>query len=292
MSKKESNITRRRFRSSYIVSTISITLVLLMLGLIGLLLLNAKKLSVYVKENIGFTVYLDNNIKDVDILRIQKNLDAKPYVKETKYITKEQAAVEFQKELGEDFIDFLGFNPLTPSIDVKLYAKYANPDSIAHIENDFKSFDHVREVAYQKSLVHLVNENVKKISLIILAFSGLLLLIAIALINNTIRLAVYSRRFLIRTMQLVGATNGFIRRPFLFMSTFMGVLGAILAAGILLIAIYMAQKETENMINFGDIRILGILFGAVLIIGIVINWISTYLAVTKYLKIKTDQLYT
>lgn len=292
MSKKESNITRRRFRSSYIVSTISITLVLLMLGLIGLLLLNAKKLSDYVKENIGFTVYLDNNIKDVDILRIQKDLDAKPYVKETKYVTKEQAAIEFQKELGEEFIDFLGFNPLTPSIDVKLYAKYANPDSIARIENDFKSFDHVKEVAYQKSLVHLVNENVRKISVIILAFSGLLLLIAIALINNTIRLAVYSRRFLIRTMQLVGATNNFIRRPFLYMSTFMGVIGAILATGILLISIYMAQKETENMINFGDVRILGILFGVVLIIGIVINWISTYLAVTKYLKIKTDQLYT
>ena len=139
MSKKESNITRRRFRSSYIVSTISITLVLLMLGLIGLLLLNARKLSDYVKENIGFTVYLDNDIKDVDILRIQKNLDAKPYVKETKYITKEQAAIEFQKELGEEFIDFLGFNPLTPSIDVKLYARYANPDSIARIEKPVKN---------------------------------------------------------------------------------------------------------------------------------------------------------
>ncbi len=170
MSKKEANITRRRLRSSYITSIISISLVLFMLGMLGLLVLNAKRLSDYVKENIGFSVILKENIKEVDIILLQKSLDASEYVKSTKYITKEEAAEELKQDLGEDFIEFLGFNPLLASIEVHLYANYANTDSIKLIEKDFQQYEQIKEVFYQKSLVTLVNENIRKISLIILVF--------------------------------------------------------------------------------------------------------------------------
>ena len=227
MKKKDTRISKRRLRSSYITSIISISLVLFLLGLIGILLINAKRLSDHVKENIGFTIILNENVKEVDILRLQKSLDAQEYVKSTEYISKEEAASELTEELGEDFIEFLGYNPLGATIDVRFYAGYANPDSISFIEGQINSFEEVKEVFYQKSLLHLVNENIRKISFIILLFSALLFLIAVALINNTIRLSVYSRRFLINTMKLVGATRTFIRRPFLYRSAGHGILAAL-----------------------------------------------------------------
>ena len=292
MHKGDNKATRRRLRSSYVTSIVSISLVLFLLGIVGLLLLNTKKISDYVKENLKFTVYLDDDVREVDILLIQKNLDAKHYVKETEYITKEQAALEFQEELGENFIDFLGFNPLMPSIDVKLYAEYANSDSIEVIEQDLRVFPEINEVYYQESLIHLVNKNLKKISIFILIISGLLFLVAITLINNTIRLSIYSRRFLIRTMQIVGANNSFIRRPFLYKSALHGSLGAIIAIGLISGMIYLIQNELEGIINFQDYKLLIILFIIVLLIGITISWISTYFAVNRYLNIKTDYLYT
>ena len=291
MAKKETAITKWRLRSSYFTTIISITLVLFMLGLLGMLVLNAQKLSEYVKENIGFSIILKENVKEVDVRLLQKNLDASVFVKSTKYITKEEAAKELQKELGEDFIQFLGFNPLLASIEVHLNADYANTDSIKVIEKHFQQYDQIKEVFYQKSLVDLVNENVKKISLIILVFSSLLFLIAIALINNTIRLSVYSKRFIINTMQLVGATRGFIRRPFLYRSAMHGIIAALLAIGLLAGMLYLAQKEFKEIISFQDIEIIGSLFLGVLVLGIIINWISTFLAVSKYLRINTDKLY-
>jgi cell division transport system permease protein len=291
MSRKEANITKRRLRSSYFTSIISISLVLFLLGLLGLLVLNAKRLSDYVKENIGFAVILKENVKEVDVILLQKSLDASEYVKSTKYITKEEAAEELKQELGEDFVEFLGFNPLLASIEVHLYAKYANPDSITLIEKDLKQYDQIKEVFYQKSLVSLLNENIKKISLIILVFSSLLLLVAITLINSTIRLSVYSKRFIINTMQLVGATRGFIRRPFLYRSAGNGIFAAFLAMGFLAGLMYAAQKEFHEIISFQDIEIIGILFLCVLLFGIVINWISTFFAVSKYLRMKVDKLY-
>lgn len=288
---KETRIARRKLRSSYLTSIISIALVLFLLGLAGLLVLYAKKLSDHVKENIGFSVILKDNVKEVDIINLQKNLDAKRYVKSTEYITKDKAARELMEELGEDFVDFLGYNPLLASIDVRLRADYANPDSIAVIESDFQGYEQVKEVFYQKSLVHLVNENVRSISLYILAFGAVLLLIAVALINNTIRLSIYSRRFSINTMQLVGATNSFIRRPFLWRSAGHGTIAAFLALGLLIGTLYLVQREFKDLISFQDIQLLSILFIMVLIMGIVINWISTFFAVTKYLRIKVDKLY-
>ena len=292
MQKTDNKHTKRRLISSYFTSMVSISLVLFMLGLIGFLILNAKKLSNYVKENIGFTVFLKEDIKEADVFQIQKILDTKPYVKETMYINAEEAAREFQEEIGEDFIDLLGFNPLVPSIDVRLHANYANPDSIKVIEENLQDFSEIKEVHYQKSLIHLVNENVKKISLFILFISGILFLIALALINNTIRLAVYSKRFLIRTMQLVGATGRFIRKPFLNRSIIQGCVGALAAMLMLSAMIYFLQMELEGIIGFKDITILGILYVFVLLLGIAINWISTYFAVNKYLRIKTDNLYS
>ncbi len=288
---KESKVVKRRLRSSYFISIISIALLLFMVGLMGLLILNARNLSEYVKENIGFSVILEEDVKEVDIIRIQKNLNATDYVKSTRYITKEKAASELEEMLGEDFISFLGFNPLLPSIEVNLYAAYANPDSILIIEKDIEQFSHVKEVYYQKSLVHLVNENIRKISMIITIFSLMLFLISLSLINNTIRLSVYARRFIINTMKLVGATNSFIRRPFLFKSAAHGLYAAIFANALMLGLIYMAQKEFAELFGFQDLQTIGLLFISIILLGIIINWISTFFAVSRFLRMKTDDLY-
>ena len=292
MTRSEVLIEKRRLRSSYFNSTVSITLLLVLLGSVGLLLLNTKRISDYVRENILFKVILKDNVREVDIFQIQKALDAKPYVKETVYIPKEKAAIELQEELGEDFIEHIGHNPLLPSIEVKFLASYANNDSISRIEADLKEFEQIKEVYYQKNLIHTMNENVRRITLGVLVFSSLLLLIAIALINTTIRLSIYSKRFLIRTMQLVGASVGYIRKPFLLRSVLQGLIGALLAITVLLGLVYFLQNVMNGIIRIDDFRILAILFGIVVLLGIFINWLSTLAAVTKYLKIDTDKLYT
>jgi len=289
--KRDNGVTRKKLRSSYATSIISISLVLFLLGIVGLLLLNAQRLSTHVLENLGFSIVLKEEAKEVDIIRLQKNLDTKVYVKSTDYITKEEAARETSEELGENFIEFLGYNPLPASIVVKFYAKYANPDSIASIEKELQRFDEIDEVMYQESLIHLVNENVRKISLIILAFSAVMFFIAIALVNNTIRLSVYARRFLINTMQLVGATRSFIRKPFLLRSAGHGIYAAIIAILLLVGVIYLIQQEFMEVISFQDVDILGILFIGVILVGIILNWISTYFAINKYLRMKSDDLY-
>lgn len=291
MKKGDVRTTTRKLRSSYATTIVSISLVLFLLSLLGLLVLNTKKLGDYVKENIGFSVILKENTREADIIQIQRYFDASEFVKETKYITPEQAAEELQKELGENFLDFLGFNPLLPSIDLKLNAAYANPDSIARIEKEFLDYPQVKEVFYQESLVHLVNENVRNLSLIILVFSGFLFFISIALFNNTIRLLFFSKRFIIKTMQLVGATRGFIRMPFIFSGLLNGLIGSVVATLMLLIVVYFAQKEMPDIIGFTDFKTLGILLFAIFAIGLLLSWLSTLLAVNKYLRIDPDKLY-
>ncbi|MGQ1785478.1 MULTISPECIES: cell division protein FtsX [unclassified Saccharicrinis] len=291
MKKKDSQHTQRQLRNSYFTTVISIALVLFLLGSVGYLMLNAQRLSTYVKENIGFNIVLKDNVREVEVRRLQKYLDASSYVKSTEYIDKERAAKELQDQLGEDFVEFLGYNPLLSSIEVKLFAEYANPDSIKNVEEIFSSFSQVKEVFYQKNLIQKVNENVNKISLILLTFSILLLLIAIALINNTIRLSVYAKRFLINTMQLVGATKGFIRQPFVSISVFHGFIGAVIANGMLAGVIYLLHQELGGFIGFDNIELIGILFILVIIVGILLSLVSTYFAVNKYLRLKTDQLY-
>jgi cell division transport system permease protein len=286
------NTIRRRLTASYITSVVSITLVLFLLGIAGILILNTRKLSNYVKENIGISVYLNDDAREVDIFSLQKTLDTKKSVKETQYVTREQAAEEFQKELGEDFVNFLGYNPLPSSIDVKLHAEYANPDSFAVLEAEFRQYPQVADVAYQKDLIYAINENIRKISMAIFIFCILLFVIAVTLINNTIRITVYSKRFIIRTMQLVGAYHSLIRRPFVISGITQGFIAALLAIILLISGLYIAEKQLEDLFSFQDFKILGIVFAMILVIGILIAWISTLFSVNKYLKMKTDNLYT
>ncbi len=292
MPKKANKIENRRVRSSYLISTISISLLLFLLGTVALLLLNTNRLSTYVKENIHFKVILSEKLKEVDIFRIQKALDTRKYVKETKYITREQAAVDLQEALGEDFLKTLGYNPLLPTIEVKFMASYANNDSIKIIQEDLKEFKGIEEVYYQKDLIQAVNENVSRISFIILLFSGVLFLIALTLINTTIRLSVYSKRFIIRTMQLVGATPSYIRKPFLIKGVLQGIISAFIAIIFLTLAIYLLQDQAEGIVQLQDYKLMIALFIVVILLGVVLNWISTWFAVSKYLRMKTDKLYT
>ena len=291
MSNDQDKYARRRLQSSYLSTVISVSLVLFMLGLLGLIVLHAKKLSDYVKENIGVSVIIKEDTNPVDVIRLKKSLEGAKYVKTSQYITKDQAAKKLQEDLGEDFITFLGYNPLLSSIELRLKAQYANNDSIAWIEKDLLKNERIKEVFYQKSLVEMVNENIKKISLVILGFSGILMLIAIALINNTIRLSIYSKRFIIKSMQLVGATKGFIRKPFLFAGIFQGIFASFIAIGLLWGVLYFAQKEVPELFELQDTQLFLTLFGAVALLGVFISLISTFFAVRKYLKINTSDLY-
>ena len=264
---------------------------LFMLGLLGIIILNTRKLSDNFKENIGVQVILSDNDKDVDVQHLIKTLDASEYVKSTQLVSKEEAAKKLQQDLGEDFIDFLGFNPLSASITVRLKAEYANGDSLTWIEKDLLDTKLVKEVIYQKSLVNTINENVKTISLGVLIISSLLMVIALALINNTIRLSIYSKRFLIKTMQLVGATQGFIRRPFVLKGIKHGIYGAGIAIALLIGFLYFLQKQLPELAELQDPNMLASLFALVIVLGIIISWISTSLAVRKYLRLKSDDLY-
>ncbi len=291
MAKKEEKFNKRRLTTSVFTTVLSIALVLFMLGLVGLILLNAKRLSDYVKENITMSVIMHDNMSEADIILLRKAIDAEPYRKSTTYITKEQAAREFQAELGEDFVDFLGYNPLLPSVEVNVKAGYANNDSLAVIKEELSEHAGVKEVYYEKSVVEAVNQNLQKISVIILGFSAILVLIAIALINNTIRLSVFSKRFLIKSMQLVGATQRFIRKPFLVKGILHGFIASLLAIGLLVGTMYLIYNSFPELINLAEIDLYLILFGGVIATGFLFTWISTYFAVRKYLKIKTDNLY-
>ena len=291
MAKQEQRYYRRRIHTSYVTTVISITLVLFMMGVLGLIVLHARKLSNYVKENIGFSIMIKDGVREAGIFMLQKKLDAKEYVKSTEYVPKEKAAAELKKELGEDFIGFLGYNPLLPSIDLRLNADYATPSQVARIEKKLLSNPEVKEVFYQKSLVELVNQNIERISMFILGFSLLLLLISVALINNTIRLSVYSERFIIRTMQLVGATRSFITRPFILKSVLIGFISAILSIALLMIILYLALQQIPELIQLQDLLMYLVIAGFVILLGIMISWLSTWMAVRKYLRMKTDSLY-
>jgi cell division transport system permease protein len=288
MASKSNEISRTQLTGSYLSVTISITLVIFMLGLIGLLVINAGRLSDYAKENIGISVFLNSDEKEMDVIRLQKELDASNYVIETIYVSKEEAARMLKEELGEDFENYLGYNPLPPSIDIKLSAKYANIDSIKVIESQLKKNPLVKEVFYQKSLVNLVNDNVKKIGAVLFLFSLLFLFISIALINNTIRLAYYSKRFTINTMQLVGATPAFIQKPFIVKSSFFGAFASLIAIFLMVVSIYFIQSSFEGIVIFKD---KAIIFSLMFVLGVFISGFSTYFAVNKFLKLNTNQLY-
>ena len=291
MKKNQSGTSKTKLRSSYVTLVVSVSLVLFLLGILGLVLINAKELSDYFRESLSFSVILDDDAKEADIRMLQKDLDAKYYVKSTEYISKDVAAAKMQEDLGEDFISFLGDNPLPSSIDVYLVSNYTSPDSVTKIEKYILEYPFVKEVYYQESLLFLINENVRKISFFLLLISAFLFLIALTIINNTIRLAVYSRRFIIRTMQLVGATRSFIQRPFIIQSAFHGFLAALIAMTLLMIMLYFIEREFFVMFTLESTNLMILLGGAIIIIGILINMISTFFSVNRYLDISEDKLY-
>jgi cell division transport system permease protein len=291
MEEFEVSTSSKKTKTVYISTVISIALVLLMTGLLGLILVHAKNLSNYVKENIVLNIIVNDGAKEVDILALQKQLDSHPYVLKTQYVSKELAARNLTKDLGEDFVEFLGYNPLLSSIDVYMKAEYANNASIQAFTRQLSNNPLVKEAIYQKSLIDMVNQNIRVIGLVILAFAGVLLVIAIALINNTIRLAIYSQRFLIKSMQLVGATKGFIRKPFISYGVLHGLLGALIAIILLLLTLYFAQKQVPEIVILRNWLEFSIVFLGVIGMGILIAGLSTYFAVSKYLRLKIHDLY-
>jgi len=286
--KKKSGI---KVKTSYVSTIISISLVLFMLGMLGIILLNAKLISDHVKENIGFSLYLKDDLSANELKNLQGLLESKEFTKRIEYVDKEQAAELLKEDLGEDFIDFLDYNPLMASIDLYLKADYAEESSISLINSELKKLPAVKQVEYQKDLISAVNAIIQKIGFVLLGFSILLLIVVIALINNTIRLAIYSKRFLIKTMQLVGATGGFIRRPFVARGMFNGLLSGIIAIILLLGVMYSLGNNIPEFFELQNFNVYFILFATVIVLGILISWISTSLAVRKFLRMQSGDLY-
>ena len=287
MSRTES----RKGKSAYFVPTISISLVLIVVGMLVFILLNARAISDHVKRNIGFAVIVKDNTNEAEIKRVQKILDTQPYVYTSKYITKEQAAKSFKKEMGEDFERILGANPLLPSIEIKLNPAYANNDSLAMIEKGLARFDIIHEVYYQKSMIESINENIRRITIIFLIVGAVLVLISFTLIRNMIHLAVYSQRLLIKTMQLVGATPFFICKPFVYGSMWRGFFGALIANLVLLGAIFFVQENVGNVINIMRQDVILLMVGFVILSGVVLSFFSAWFSVRRYLRRNLNDLY-
>ena len=287
---KNKSLNRRILSSSASV-VISLSLVLFVVGLLGLLLINAQRVSNYLKENIGFTIMLKEDVNEIEIMKFQKILDAASFAKTSAFVSKEQATVDLQNDLGEDFVQFLGYSPLLASIDVKLNADYVHADSLTVIKNELSKNTYVYDVFYQKNLIDKLNNNVSRITFFLLSFCLLLFVIAFALINNTIRLSVYSKRFLIRTMRLVGATNRFIQKPFLVKGIYQGIYSSIFAIFMLIGTIQLIQSETANILNITDLKIIGMIFMLIFMLGFLLSGVSTFFAVRKFIHQNENELY-
>ncbi|GAA4341318.1 permease-like cell division protein FtsX [Mucilaginibacter gynuensis] len=291
MEEFEVSASAKKTKTIYISTVFGIAMVLLMIGLLGLILVHANNLSRYVKENIVLNIFVDDAAHEPDVMQLQKQLEADPMVKQAQYVSKEIAAHNLQKDLGEDFVKFLGYNPLSQSLDVYLKAEHANNADIDKFKAALLKNPLVKEVKYQQSLVDQMNQNVTSISIVILAFAGIFIVVSVALINNTIRLAIYSQRFLIKSMQLVGATKGFIRKPFLLYGIWHGLLGGLIAVIILMGTLFLAIKQIPDLVILQSYTEFGLVFAVVIGIGIFISGFSTYLAVNKFLRLKIYDLY-
>ncbi len=262
-----------------------------MLGLMGLIVIHGQKLAVTLRESIAMSVIMKNDVRESAIIALQKRLEISPFVKSAVYITREEAAKDLMESLGEDFISFLGYNPLLPSIEIKLNVPWTSVDSLMAIEKRLLENPIVKEVVYQKSLVNLINENIQRIGMALSVLTIILLFIAIALINNTIRLSVYSKRFLIRSMQLVGATSGFVTRPFIVRGLLNGLYSSLIAILLLSALLWYFRNVMPDLTALQDIRLILALFGALILTGLFMSWISTYFAVRKHLRSRLDDLY-
>lgn len=282
---------RRRLISSYFSVVLSIALVLFLLGVLGLLVLNTKKLADHFKEQITISVFLKDNAKPIEIEQLQKSLALADYTKSADYVSKEDAAEQYSEDIGENFVEFLGYNPLKNSIDVNLKADFVSPEQIESIAADINAKTYVEEVSYDKPLISLLNDNVRRISLWILVASALFTFIAVLLINSSIRLSIYSKRFIIKTMQMVGATKKFIRRPFIWTNIKLGMLGAALALLALGGVLYYVHSNFPELNLFQDLLVLVTLFVGVFGLGVLISWASTHIATQRFLNLRTDDLY-
>ncbi len=291
MGKSFENYQKRKLISSYFSVVLSIALVLFLLGALGTLLLNTKKMADHFKEQITISLFLKESAKEIEINQLQKTLALAEHVKSAVYVSKEEAAERHSKEIGENFMAFLGYNPLKDAIDVQLMADFVTPERIEEMVSEMTAKAYVAEVSYDKPLVGLLNDNVKKIGFWILVASGIFTFIAVLLINSSIRLSIYAKRFIIKTMQMVGATKAFIRRPFIWTNIRLGMLGAVLAILALGGLLYYLNTVFPELGLFGDYTEIALLFGGVFLLGILISWISTFFATQRFLNLRTDELY-
>ena len=282
---------KRRLISSYFSVVLSIALVLFLLGILGLLVINAKSVSDNFKEQVILTIYLEDSSKEVEIKQLEKSLAFSDYVKQTKFISKESAADFMKLEYGEDFLDDVGYNPLKNSIEVNLKADFVTARRLDSITESTMKKNFVEDIKYDKDLVSLMNSNVKRLSLWILIISGIFTGIAVLLINSSIRLAVNSKRFSIKTMQMVGATKKFIRKPFIWRSIRLGIIGSILALVGMGVVVYYVDKSFPEFNLIQNQLSIGALFGCIFVVGVLITWWSTFFATQRFLNLKTDQLY-
>ena len=282
---------RRKLISSYFSVALSIALVLFLLGVLGLLVLNTKKLGDHFKEQITISVFLKDNAKPVEIDQLQKSLALAEYTKTAEFISKEDAAEQYSEDIGENFVEFLGYNPLQNSIDVHLKADFVSPEQVEQIAGDLASKTYVEEVSYDKPLIELLNDNARKIGLWILVASAIFTVIAVLLINSSIRLSIYSKRFIIKTMQMVGATKKFIRRPFIWTNIRLGMVGALIALIALAVLLYYINQNFPELNLFSDYITLIFLFVGVFGLGVIISWASTHFATQRFLNLRTDDLY-
>ena len=291
MGKKNGNNAVSMFDMQFVTATISTTLVLLLLGMVLFFVLTARNLSVYVRENINFSLMLDDGMDNRDILRLQRSLEKQPFVKEMTYISKEDALKDYVREMGIDPRRFAGFNPLRASLEIRLKSAYANTDSIERIEKLLGQESHIKDIVYQQELIDAINKNIGRISLLLLGLAALLLLISFALINNTIKLTIYAKRFLIHTMQLVGAGWGFIRRPFLWRNFWVGLFAGLLAdAALWGLAGWLVTSE-PGLVEVVTSEVMGLVAAAVLVAGVLITCFCALLSINKYLRMRTEALY-
>ena len=291
MARSIDSFNKRRLLTSYFSVIVSITLVLFLLGFFGFLVLSTKKLANHFKEQVTVTIFIKDEAKSADIAQLQKTLSVASFVKSLRFISKDEAAETFSKDIGEDFVSFIGTNPLQNVIDLSLKADYAEPDRMAEIKRELEQNSFVSEVVYDQSLVALIHENVNRIGLITLVFSALFTFVSVLLINASIRLSIYSKRFIIKTMQLVGATRSFIRRPFIRTNVRLGILSAFLAILLFYGALLAIVKSYPEFSILLDNTILCIVFIGILAMGILISWLSTYFATQRFLNLNTNDLY-
>ena len=291
MDRSIDSFNKRRLLTSYFSVIVSITLVLFLLGFFGFLVFSTKKLANHFKEQVTVTILIKDEAKSADIAQLQKTLSVASFVKSLRFISKDEAAETFSKDIGEDFVSFIGTNPLQNVIDLSLKADYAEPDRMAEIKRELEQNSFVSEVVYDQSLVALIHENVNRIGLITLVFSALFTFVSVLLINASIRLSIYSKRFIIKTMQLVGATRSFIRRPFIRTNVRLGILSAFLAILLFYGALLAIVKSYPEFSILLDNTILCIVFIGILAMGILISWLSTYFATQRFLNLNTNDLY-